>query len=198
MSYTKIETLSELKSYLDGEHNPVIKNKKGKEITFPCLHTVLVNSDLVKLNNYNPNSMSVDKMHSLKQSILDNGFSFPIVTSFDDEDEVLVVIDGEHRYLMNTGEWLNIGYVPVVILSHDQTKRMYATVQFNKAKGTHDIDKDASLVKKLTEQGQDDDQIAKHLGIDIDTVKRYQSVSGIIGIYDDVEWSPAWEMEDDD
>ena len=45
----------------------------------PCMSTLLVNTALVAANAYNPNHVSDDKMTLLMQSILDNGFCFPVV-----------------------------------------------------------------------------------------------------------------------
>ena len=85
------------------------------KIEIPCLNVKLVDRDLLQANNYNPNNVPKDKMELLKQSIIDNGFCFPIVTIWSEEDEKYIIIDGFHRYTMCMPEWLDIKQVPIVV-----------------------------------------------------------------------------------
>ena len=50
------------------------------KIDIPCQRIQMVPRDKIQANNYNPNHVPKDKMELLKQSIIDNGFCFPIVT----------------------------------------------------------------------------------------------------------------------
>lgn len=159
----------------------------------PCLETKLVDINKVVSNDYNPNSVANDKMKLLKQSILDNGFCFPIVTIYDDSIDTYVIIDGFHRY--STAKDLGMKEIPIVVLEHDITKRMAATIQFNKARGVHAVDLDAELIRKLIEQGQTELEISKHLGIDLETVYRYKQTTGIIELFKNVNYSKSWEWE---
>lgn len=168
--------------------------QRRREITIPCADTMLVRRELLRANNYNPNAVPQDKMRLLRRSIVDNGFCFPIVTIWDDAEEVFVIIDGFHRYSMALPEWLDLEYVPVVCLDHDVSKRMYATVQFNKARGVHQVDLDADVIRALVEQGNSDEEIADHLGMDIDTIHRYKQLTGIAELFATANYSPAWTM----
>jgi ParB-like chromosome segregation protein Spo0J len=163
-------------------------------ITFPCLATRLVPRELVVANNYNPNSVSAEKMELLRQSILDNGFCFPIVTIWDDERELYVIIDGFHRRILCGPEWLNIAEIPIVVLEHDIARRMTATVQFNKARGVHQIDLDADVIRALLGQGMTEDEISVHLGIDLETIHRYKQLTGIAELFKKSDYSTSWEM----
>ena len=58
---------------------PTINTKKGV-IKLPCMMPVLVPMEKVMANNYNPNHVSDNNMKLLLQSIIDNGFCFPVVT----------------------------------------------------------------------------------------------------------------------
>lgn len=169
-----------------------------QEIKMPCLAIKLVNRDDIIANNYNPNSVPSDKMELLKQSIIDNGFCFPIVTIWSEEDQKYVIIDGFHRFTMCSPEWLDIEQVPIVVLDHDISQRMAATVQFNKARGVHEIDGDADIVKSLSQQGLSDEEICKHLGLDAETVLRYKQLTGILDLFKNTSYSPAWEVKDDE
>lgn len=167
-----------------------------REIKVPCLDVKLVPRELVQANNYNPNHVPKDKMELLKQSILDNGFCFPIVTIWSEEDGKYIIIDGFHRYTICQPEWLDIEQVPIVVLEHDISKRMAATIQFNKARGVHQVDLDADVVRSLLEQGMSEEEVAKHLGLDLDTVLRYKQMTGIIDLFKNVDYTPSWEVEE--
>ena len=169
-----------------------------REIKVPCLDVKLVPRDLVQANNYNPNHVPKDKMELLKQSILDNGFCFPIVTIWSEEDGKYIIIDGFHRYTICQPEWLDIEQVPIVVLDHDISKRMAATIQFNKARGVHQVDLDADVVRSLLEQGMSEDEVAKHLGLDLDTVLRYKQMTGIVDLFKNIDYTPSWEVSDEE
>lgn len=168
----------------------------GMAIAVPCAMTIMVRRELVAANTYNPNHVSDDRMQLLYQSIVDNGFAFPVVAIWDDEREQFVVVDGFHRYLVSGPEWLGLSHVPVAVLGHDATQRMVATWQFNKARGAHEVDLDADLIRALIEQGMAEEEIAAHLGIDLDTVYRYKQVTGIAALFARAEYSLAWEIQE--
>jgi len=167
------------------------------KIKIPCMNIKLVPRELVIANNYNPNSVAVDRMELLKQSIIDNGFCFPIVTIWDNDLEKYVIIDGFHRFTICQPNWLDIPEVPIVVLNHDISKRMAATMQFNKARGVHQVDLDADLIRSLLEQGQNEEEISIHLGIDIETIHRYKSLTGIAELFKNSQYSMSWSVEDD-
>lgn len=166
-------------------------------ITMPCLAVRLVPREKVVANSYNPNSVSPDKMALLAQSIVDNGFCFPIVTIYDGERDVYVIIDGFHRRIICDSDWLDIDPVPIVVLEHDLARRQIATIQFNKARGVHQVDLDAEVIRSLSEQGLADEEIAARLVIDLDTVHRYKQVSGVAALFAKSEYSLSWEMADE-
>lgn len=180
------------------ELKPVyINSKKFGKILVPCMNIFLVKRELIVSNNYNPNSVSPDRMELLKQSILDNGWCYPIIVIWSDEDEKFIIIDGFHRDSMGDVEWLDLDYIPLIVLGHDITKRMMATVAFNKARGVHSVELDADLIRSLIEQGMNEQDISIHLGIDIETIHRYKSLTGIANLFKNVEYSLSWEMKDE-
>jgi hypothetical protein len=174
-----------------------IQSRTRGQVLVPCANTLLVKRELVVANTYNPNAVSSDKMELLQQSVLDNGFCFPIVTIWDDADGVFVIIDGFHRSRIGSDEFLDFDYLPVVVLSHDMTKRMAATVQFNKARGVHAIDLDADVVRSLIEQGLTEQEVAQRLGMELDAVHRYKQVAGVAALFANSAYSSAWEMVQD-
>jgi len=169
-----------------------ITSKRYGKIPVPCANTILVSCELIIANNYNPNFVSKDKMNLLKRSIRDNGFCFPIVTIFDEVEEKFVVIHGFHRKSMGDKAWLDLDYIPLVFIDHDISDRMYATVQFNKARGVHQVDLDADVIKALIQQGKTEDEISIHLGIDLETIHRYKQLTGITELFKNTDYSMPW------
>lgn len=182
------------------EMEPVYIRSKttGARVEVPCTNTLMVSTALVVANTYNPNSVSGDKMDLLRQSILDNGFCFPVVAIWDEDTERFVVIDGFHRRTIGGPDWLDFDYIPLVVLRHDIRRRMIATVQFNKARGVHQVDLDAEVIRSLSEQSMTDEEIAAHLGIDLETVHRYKQVTGVAELFKNAQYSMSWEMVEED
>lgn len=193
----RIDTPEDFQRFREGMRPVFLTSKSRGKVAVPCMNTVLVRTDLVAANTYNPNSVSADKMRLLEQSILDNGFCFPVVAIWDDDTQRFVVIDGFHRTTIGGPAWLDFDYIPVVVLSHDMKQRMAATVQFNKARGVHQVDLDAEVIRALIEQGMSEEEIAVHLGIDQETIHRYKQVTGIAALFERAEWSMSWTMAED-
>ncbi len=186
-----IQQYLEIKSQID----PVVVSGNHKlKIAIPCANTLVVMRGLVQANTYNPNSVPGDKMELLRQSIVDNGFAFPIVTIYDPDLQAFVVIDGFHRFLISGPDWLDMPCVPIVVLEHDIAKRMAATWQFNKARGVHQVDLDADLIRALIQQGLSEDEISTRLGIDLDSVFRYKQITGVAELFKGSRYSMSWEM----
>ena len=68
-------------------------------------------------------------------------------------------------------------------------------VQFNKARGVHQIDGNAELVKRMVELGISDWDICKSLGMDADEVLRFKRNVKIAEVYKDLNYSNSWEIE---
>lgn len=196
-----IDTVDEYLEYRKTAEPVYVPGRRRQSILIPCANTILVMRDLVVANTYNPNHVSDDKIELLYQSIIDNGFAFPVVTIWDEEQELFIVVDGFHRYLVSGPKWLGMSHVPVAVLSHGAAQRMIATWQFNKARGAHEVDLDADLIRALIQQGMDEAEICEHLGIDLDTVHRYKQVTGIAALFQNAQYSMSWgmvEVGDDD
>jgi len=180
------------------ELKPVyINSEEYGAIEVPCINTILVKKELIIANNYNPNNIAPDKMKLLKQSILDNGWCYPIVAIWDDEIEQFVIIDGFHRDSMGDINWLNLDYIPLVVLKHEMTQRLTATMSFNRARGTHEICREADVIRALIESGMPEEDIAIHLGMEIEAIYRYKSLTGISELFRNVDYSLSWEMKED-
>ena len=170
----------------------IIKSKKG-DIKLPCLSAKVVDIDQVQANTYNPNAVADNNMRLLEESILSNGFCFPVVTIYDPDLEKYVIIDGFHRYLIFR-DWLEAKQIPIIELEHDISQRMAATVQFNRARGVHQVELMGDLVQALVKQGVSDEDIAQKLGMELEEVFRLKQITGIAELFKHQNYSRAWEM----
>lgn len=169
-----------------------IKSRKG-EISLPCMDVRIVPIEGVVANNYNPNNVAKNNMLLLEESIISNGFCFPVVTIWDEDLEKYVIIDGFHRYQIFR-DYLQADEIPIIVLSHGISQRMAATVQFNRARGVHQVELMGDLVRALVEQGLPDDEIAQRLGMELEEVFRLKQITGIAELFKNQVYSRAWEM----
>lgn len=143
----------------------------------------------LKPNPWNPNKVARPEMELLKTSILKSGFCFPLIV-IQDGPQSYMIVDGFHRHLV--AKQLNMELVPVVVLDDDISELMSATIRFNRAKGTHQIDRMSNIVAEMSEMGVDDDDIRRNLGMDADEVLRLKQNSGMAELFKDVDFSEAW------
>lgn len=170
----------------------IIPSKYG-DIALPLLNVEIVDINRVAANNYNPNAVSDNNMDLLKESILANGFCFAVVTVWDPESEKYIIVDGFHRYLLFK-DYLEATEIPIIVLEHTMAQRMEATVQFNRARGVHQVELMGDLVQALVEQGVDDAEIATKLGMEIEEVFRLKQITGIAELFKNQIYSKSWTM----
>ncbi|HKN04472.1 MAG TPA: ParB/RepB/Spo0J family partition protein [Buttiauxella sp.] len=156
----------------------------------------------IKANDYNPNNVAPTENALLNTSLMQDGFTHPIVATHDTSTEKLVIIDGFHRFEISrkAGE-LNKrlkGYVPVVLMpkaSNDKNHRMAATIRHNRARGRHQINAMAEIVRELSQLGWDDAKIGIELGMDADEVLRLKQVCGLFELFNNRQFSQAWTVK---
>lgn len=159
---------------------------KKIEIKMP----VLIKLSYLKPNPWNPNVVQKPELDLLELSIIKSGFCFPLVVIKVD-DKCYMIVDGFHRHLI--AKKLEMEFVPVVILDDPIDELMNATIRFNRARGTHQIDRMSNIVAELINKGYSGYDIAKNLGMDSDEVLRLKQNSGIASIFETSSFSPAWE-----
>lgn len=146
-----------------------------KDLFEPIKNIKFISRDDLKPNDYNPNKVLEKNLKLLMQSILTNGFCFPIVVRED-----MTIIDGFHRWLVCGREPLKTrmdNTVPVVIVKHDdESKNMYGTITFNRARGTHLLEPMEKIVQKLFDQGKTVGEISKELGMSNEEVFRLSKI----------------------
>ena len=159
-----------------------------------------VKCDSVHSNDYNPNSVAPPEMELLRHSIMTDGYTQPIVTF--PRDDLREVVDGFHRNRVGK-ECQDVhmrvhGYLPVVTIKESQegkNDRMASTIRHNRARGKHKIESMSEIVVELKRRFWSDEKIAKELGMESDEVLRLQQITGLAGLFEDREFSEAWEAE---
>lgn len=123
-------------------------------------------------NGWNPNNVFKPEMKLLKLSILEDGWTQPIVVTPDDE-----IVDGFHRWTISSDPDVYAqtgGLVPVVTLTGaDAAHLRMSTVRHNRARGSHHVLKMADLMAELCDQlGVEPEEAMRRLGMEAEEVKR--------------------------
>ena len=98
----------------------------------------LVKTEYLKPNPWNPNKVAKPEMDLLRVSIKRSGFCFPLIV-IKESDTQYMIVDGYHRHLL--AKEFKMEEVPVVVLDEPMSELMSATIRFNRAKGTHQVDR---------------------------------------------------------
>jgi len=191
-----IETAEQYEAHRQARQTVSLTNRFGDEILFTCMNTVIVARGMIQPNNYNPNSMPDQKKEDLQESIKLAGLAYGVSAWWDEDLGKFVIVDGFHRFLIMGYDFLGLSHVPIVPLDHlTAAQRLMATWLFNKARGFHQVDLDAELIRMLADQGMTDEEITM-LGIDEDTIHRYKQLTGIAELFKGAQYSMAWHMEE--
>ena len=162
----------------------------------PVYNVKSVPVDKIRANSYNPNSVAKPEMDLLYKSILEDGYTMPIVCYYIEEDEMYEIVDGFHRYtvMLNHKDIYDRegGKMPVVVIEKDISNRMASTIRHNRARGSHSIELMSSIVSELVESGMSDRWIMKNIGMDADELLRLKQVSGLAALFQDKEFNNAW------
>lgn len=157
-------------------------------------------SETVKANDYNPNSVAPPEMELLKVSILEDGYTQPIVAwQKKDHHEV---VDGFHRNRVGR-ECMEVnariqGYLPVAVINSDRESRgdrMASTIRHNRARGKHAVEAMSDIVIELKRRNWSDEKISRELGMDQDEILRLCQISGLSELFSDEDFSEAWDVE---
>jgi len=160
-------------------------------------------SDNVVANDYNPNKVAPTEMKLLELSIVNDGYTQPIVSWSNQEKGKQEVIDGFHRNRVGkeskaVRQRIH-GYLPVVDIRTEQSKkndRIASTIRHNRARGKHQIDAMSEIVIELKNRNWRNARIAKELGMDEEEVLRLCQISGLEELFSDADFSNAWIADD--
>lgn len=157
----------------------------------------------VQANDYNPNSVAPPEMRLLETSIVEDGYTQPIVSwRPDGTDARLEVIDGFHRNRVGRESKIVSkrirGYLPLTIINSDRADkgdRIAATIRHNRARGKHQVEAMADIVVELKRRNWSDEKISKNLGMEPDEVLRLTQITGLVELFADSDFSQSWDID---
>src|SRR5210317_293183 len=159
----------------------------------PVYNVLSVPMEKVKANDYNPNKVAPPEMELLEVSIWEDGYTQPIVTYFDDEQDMYIVVDGFHRHLTMTNSKTirerENGMLPIVVIDKQIGDRMASTIRHNRARGSHNVELMSTIVSELVEMGKGDAWICKHVGMSKDELLRMKQITGVAALFANQEFS---------
>lgn len=147
-------------------------------------------------NEYNPNQVAKPEMELLYLSILEDGYTQPIVSYKKGEEEGYEIVDGFHRNRVgrehrDIGSRLH-GYLPVTVIDKPLDERMGSTIRHNRARGSHQIRSMSEIVVDLSIEGWSDEKISEQLGMELDEVLRLKQISGLKEAFSNHIFSKSW------
>lgn len=195
-----VDEQSGLEAYIGKDIDTVIQEEQY-DVPDETLDAEWVDPDELYPNEWNPNFMPQHRQDILVLSILDNGWTAPIIAQPDGK-----ITDGEHRWRLSkddriqseaklTPDGVPAGHVPVFRADQDKKAAMLATYQNNYARGDDDAQKLGQLI-----DGLDDDEesfVASRMGVtesELDLLKPDDSV-----LVDDTTklWDVPWDEDTD-
>lgn len=155
----------------------------------------------VRANSYNPNFVAPPELKLLKVSLLEDGWTQPLVVRPIDEGErhdasEWELVDGFHRWLLAGDPDVSAmtdGLVPIAPV-HDspEENRMMSTIRHNRARGSHHVLKMADIIVTLSESGYSDEQIIQMLGMDEEEVDRMKDRGDMLKRGSADEFGKGW------
>lgn len=133
----------------------------------PVYNVKRVPVEKIHANAYNPNNVAPPEMKLLYKSILEDGYTMPIVCYYLPYSDEYEIVDGFHRY----------------------------TIRHNRARGTHSIELMTKIVAELTEAGMSDSWILKNIGMEAEELLRLKQLSGLASLFKDKDFSKSWITE---
>ena len=162
----------------------------------PLNNVVWRDREELTANDYNPNKVAKPEMALLKISILEDGWTQPIVINPD-----MTIVDGFHRWTISADKEIAAmteGKIPTVMLNPtSREQQQMATIRHNRARGTHKVLDMSSIVTDLVKSGISGEEIMHRLGMEKEEVTRLLFRAGIpkSEVFKKGEFSKAWTPE---
>ena len=147
----------------------------------------------LKANDYNPNHDAPVELKLLKVSLIEDGWTQPVVIRENNE-----IVDGFHRWTLCSKDKdvskMTDGHVPVVRLKEkDISNQMMSTIRHNRARGVHGVMLMADIVQKLKDENKVPDNIIQEkLGMEEEEVVRLHDQSGMTKRGSKQEFNTGW------
>lgn len=127
-------------------------NKGRREVekkisTLEELKVDYVSVDSVFPNAYNPNRQSDREFELLVKSMMEDGFTTPILV----QKKTNTIIDGEHRW--RAAHHIGLTEIPVVYVDMTEEQARISTLRHNRARGSEDIELSLKILKDLRSLG---------------------------------------------
>lgn len=168
----------------------------SKKFISPVYNVQRVPVEKIRANAYNPNHVAPTEMKLLYKSILEDGYTMPIVCYYVEEDDMYEIVDGYHRYttmvLHKDIYEREGGCLPVSVIDKPLEDRMASTIRHNRARGEHSIELMTNIVAELVESGMSDAWIMKNIGMDAEELLRLKQLSGLQSLFKDADFSKSW------
>jgi ParB-like chromosome segregation protein Spo0J len=148
----------------------------------PINNVLWIHRSKLRPNHYNPNSVAPPEMELLKVSIIEDGWTQPVVVLPEDKDGIHDIVDGFHRYTDSGDPDIAImtdEMVPCVIIDADKTHRMMSTIRHNRARGTHAVIRMAEIIATMINDGVSMPEMMRRLGMEDEEVLRLANRAGL-------------------
>lgn len=159
----------------------------------PLNNVMWIDREKLSPNGYNPNKVAPPELKLLKISIMEDGWTQPIVINPD-----YTIVDGFHRWTVSGHKEIfeiTGGLIPVVMITpKDASQQQMATVRHNRARGTHGVLQMSNIVVDMVKAGVSGNDIMKRLGMEREEVVRLLFSAGIpkSDVFDDKGFSKSW------
>jgi ParB-like chromosome segregation protein Spo0J len=171
----------------------------------PLANVQWVERDLLVSNEWNPNHVAPPEMKLLRTSILEDGWTQPIVVQEVQVQGMLdhyQIVDGFHRWTVSADldvRALTDGLVPVVVVTLDEAHARMSTIRHNRARGKHGVRPMADIVATLlTELALSDEEVSARLGMEPEEVNRLRDRGNMLkrGSSETGGFTEAWRFKD--
>ena len=172
--------------------------EKGRRLQ--RMQIVHVDVDDLKPNAYNPNRQDSRTFAMLLHSMLDDGFTVPILV----HQQTGEIVDGEHRWRAarqlategipseNIAPQPQLRSVPVVYVDFTEFQRRLSTLRHNRATGSEDTELAIQMLRDFRELGSLD-WAQEALGISDRELNRMLDDKSVAELLAAPEYSGAWE-----
>ncbi len=118
-----------------------------RALTLEHLAVEYVPIDSIYPNDYNPNRQDEGDFELLCRSIEEDGFTTAVLC----QRKTRKIIDGEHRW--RAAHVLGMTEIPVVFTDMTAEQMRVSTIRHNRARGTHDAELEAKVLRDLQQLG---------------------------------------------
>ena len=162
----------------------------------PMANVEWVDPNTLYANDFNPNRVHSLEMRLLKISLLEIGWTAPVIAKPDGE-----IVDGFHRWTVAKNEpevrEMTEEKIPVVRVDVDRGTHILSTVRMNRARGSHHVVRMADLVAELAGIGMSDEEIAERAQMQEEEVFRLKQRGKMTERAAREEFGDSWAPDDE-